>query len=96
MGAAKCEHGGREYALTALGCQRDSSQFYSPEPDCRVFVRRVSLFSNSWDSVLGELVWAHVTSAVKFSVESVETVGLLGRLKPKRYGYVFFPLDDKD
>jgi hypothetical protein len=62
----------------------------------RPFVRRVSLFSNTWDSVLGELLWAHVTSAVKFSVESVETVGLLGRLKPKRYGYVFFPSDDKD
>jgi hypothetical protein len=28
-------------------------------------------------------------------VESVEKVGLLGRLKPKRYGYVFFPSDDK-
>lgn len=33
VGAAKCEHGGREYASTALGCQRDSSQFYAPEPD---------------------------------------------------------------
>jgi hypothetical protein len=26
-------------------------------------------------------------------VESVEKVGLLGRLNPKRYGYVFFPSD---